>query len=214
MRPKGYREALQRLNTLYSFVQTPENADGKSEVLSEDDTVIGTYINGPDHFILITTKGLHWIRNGIDRFIAYSTLSAVALPEDDADRELKLTFQDGNVLYLEVLNDTEEYPDLYEVYEFMSSLVNWPFSRPLSAIAAQIETRSDLMEFLRQEDYGWSDHINTVFALDEGFPQLWQLRELDIDPNLLNKPATWRLLALFLAIYSQSNGDEDLWFSR
>jgi len=209
MRPNEFRRA-DKLSTLYSFVSAPDRRSAiEIAVLAETDTLIGTYINGPDNFILLTVNGLHWIRDGIDRFIWYSSLSAVALPEDDQNRELKLSFHDGEILFLEIVNETEEYPDLYEVHAFLSPVVNWPLKRPLSDFGANVGSKDDLINFLRQENGLSFTHGTTIAALKDGFPQLWKLRELGINPSLLNEADTWRLLALFLAIYSSDEPWDD-----
>jgi hypothetical protein len=199
----GIKQVVEKLSGLDSFVAERFEGIGARAlgIIPEDETILGTYVNNADDFFVVTVKGLHCIQQGKSQFLPYALISAVELPDDETYRDIALRLHDGDVFYLKIANDTEEFPDLHPVHEALSSIVHWPLVRNYIDEIRSVETREDLVRFVDyiQNERATLDPVSSV-ALNRGFPSAFQLQQLNIDCDLLNKPDTWRLLALVLAM--------------
>lgn len=208
--------AAKHLSNVYSFVRVGSLKESLVKALLPDtERAVGAYINHRDDTILISDQGLHRIKDGVDSFIPYQLIQSVELPEDDNYRELKLYLHDGKMIFLPLLNDSEEEPDLYPFFNFLSSIIYWPLETDDGESICEIECREDLIEFLEDEDEDPSlgkefpfppKYQNVRGILKNGFPNAWDLRRYNISPDLLNRPDTWRLLALCFLL--RENADE------
>lgn len=194
------RDYWHKLYSLYSFVKAEDIQDDDlcKTLLTSDESLIGAYINTGIDLILFTTRGLHWVRGGIGRFIPYPSIMSVDLPEDTQYRELKLLLQDGSMIFLTVANETEEIFDLHNIYDFLMAEIYYPFTGWNNEIPLEtVSSASELASFLGQLDHV---DLETIVALRDGRPTDRQLRMFGIDPEVLNRPDTWRLIAAFLSI--------------
>jgi hypothetical protein len=198
------QEYWNKLFGLYSFIRGDAITDDMLCVvlLADGEKLIGVYVNNADDFIMVTTLGLRWVHEGVERFVAYDAVALVDLPTDLQYRQLKMMLQDGNMVFLPVENETEGTSDLFVVYDFLMAATYWPFTGWDSELPiADISSPGDVAHFIGQLD---SMDINTVVALRGGFPTEQQLRRFSINPAIVHQPDAWRLVAAFLSIPRRS----------
>ncbi|CAM6006243.1 unnamed protein product [Sphagnum balticum] len=143
----GIRQVIEKLSSLDSFVAEQFQQISAQELGIEDQTILGTYVNDADDFFVVSLKGLHCIQQGRGQFLPYTAISAVELPEDEGYRDIALKLHDGDVFYLKIANDTEEFPDLHPMHEILSSMVHWPLVGNYIDEIRSVERREDLVTF-------------------------------------------------------------------
>jgi hypothetical protein len=202
---------LHRLSSLNSFVIPRDEKLFAQWLLSEDDELIGVYVNDPENFILFCEKALHWVYDDNVRVIPFSSITSVELPDDDNTHALVLKLIDGSVTVIEIQNNTVDYPDVHELHDILKSMIYFPHFSYNTEDILKIKTRGDLREFLHQDN--WDKYSAITSGLYDGFPQKWLLERFNIDPALLEREDIWRLLALFVSHTDLPMFDEPLTLS-
>jgi hypothetical protein len=192
------------MTLLHNFVR-PKNSKILENILpDESNKVVGMYINNPDDMLIFTIDAVHWLREASLRSIPHSSIEKIEelyVGVDDEVRELKVFLYEGEIILLPVVNITEDFPDIFTVYEFLNSALpssrDWiPRWKPSDI--ESITTRTGLVQFLIQHDDGWGHNSHIVKALRAGYPKLGQLREYGINEQIVENADAWRLLALVL----------------
>ncbi len=98
-------------------------------------------------------------------------------------------------------------PDVYSMRDFLIRLLFYPSDSHNLEMITEIHTRRDLSNFLNDEDF--SKFARLSASLRHGFPKKWQLERFNIDPEAIDTPDVWRLLALFLTSDLSDNSNED-----
>lgn len=206
MKASIFKRARQELPELDSYIKE-EDIDHdllSRKFLTEDELLLGVYFNSPEDFIAISTEQLHWFHGTVYTAIPYSEIVGVSKPDGREERLLELTVGMDNIVMLPIANETDGIPDIGRFYELMASVVHWPMLDDVSDQITKIQSREDAIQFLVNDGPGLT-HYSAIAALRESFPDFWQLKKFEITPDLLNRPDTWRLLALFLSISKQSH---------
>jgi hypothetical protein len=188
---------IQKLSHLHSFVRPRDSKIFAQWLVPKEDYVRGVYFNDAEHFIIISDTGLHLVNRDTVLFIPYDVISSVALPQDERSSALILQLRDGKESIVEVLNSTQEYPDLHTIYDVLKSVIFYPHHSRNTDDIVNIKSPGNLKDFLDDQD--WEMYADIVGALLCGFPKRWQLEAFKIDPRLLEREDVWRLLALFLS---------------
>lgn len=198
--PLHPRDYWSKLFCLYSFVKADDiqNDNLCQTLLAGDEYLIGAYINTVDDLILFSTDGLYWVKESIARSFPYSAIITVDLPEDSQHRQLKLLLADGTMVHLSIANDTEDVPDILNIYDFLKAEIYYPFTGWNNELPIEsVSSPADLAAFLGELGHGG---METIIALRERRPTERQMRMFGIDPAILDRPDTWRLIAAFMSI--------------
>lgn len=202
------------MSLLYNFVRPADTRVLAKFLPSGLEDVVGIYMNTPSDVLIFTLNAIHWMRDDRLRTFPHEEIEKLEELYEDSDeetRELKLYLFSGEIVLLPVIGLTEEFPDIFTVYEFIVSALpsktsfapNW---KP-SDIAA-INNRQDLSQFLHKHYDGWDDVLGGLIdSLNAGYPKPKQLRDYGIDERVLENPDTWRLLALFLVEHDDTEFD-------
>lgn len=192
-------DLIEKLISVHSFVPVAflQSESFESIKLSTGDHVLGVYINDPESVVIFTYFGMCMVRGSVHREILYKDIMTVRLPDDSEVRELELVLQDDEIVFLDFVNETEEFPDIYAMSEFVTSQVYWPHRRIYSEEICNIDSARDLSVFLAQQEDGFRFYSLTS-ALKKGFPSASLCKAFDIDPELFKRPDVWRALAFFL----------------
>jgi len=212
MNPKAsdlHYDRYRSLSSLYSFMSASaiDQALIRQLNISDDERVQGIYFNDDCHFIVFTQQAFYWIRKDKEIICPYSNITRLSLPDNVEDvndeREIEVVLKDGDFLFLPVINDTDDFLDIYCVKE---TIEHW-----ISA-CANIEALTDLIAKLKAEiaDYklqpaSWRqplpvEYFETLIVyLHERLDQcLIGSPYLTISPYEtlnINQPNTWRLMA-------------------
>jgi hypothetical protein len=168
------------------------------EIVGSSEILIGAYFNRAEDFIVLTSGGIHWIKSSKHREIQYT--SVVDVNADLEELCLELLLDNGELVKIPIINETDGVQDIETFEDFMCSVVYWPLGTNNFDSIAAIESRDDLIQHLAMDDAISANYPDTIRALRAGFPSFAQLTRLGITPDLLNQPETWRLLGLFLSI--------------
>ncbi len=195
------KNAVTKLLGLYSFVKA-EDVDEtllQDYVIATNEQIIGLYFNTVDNFIFFTSLGVYLSENGQERAFRYSEIEDIELPEENQLRVLKVALRARDIVFMPILNETEGLLDLFLVFEYLMEEIYWPFSCWDSELpVASVTSPTKLAQFLGELGYGNS--LDLITALRSDLPNEWQLKTFGIDPEFLNNPDTWRLLAAFLSV--------------
>jgi hypothetical protein len=188
----------QHLSLLECFARPDDTHVLSKSFLREDESLHGLYMNNEDDFVLFSDLAVHRVKGDKVRTIAYEGIREVDLPKDPAQRALYVHMRCGDTFLLPIINETDEYPDFVAVRYFLLALIYDPHFSENPQDIEKIRTREHLKAFLDYQQCG-ERHQDLTQCLTNGFPQPWQLDLFKIDPQLLQTPDVWRLLALFLS---------------
>jgi len=194
LRALSREEALLNLYGLYSFIKADSVPPEMLGWLEDRESILGVYLNAEDDYLVICENGLHWYNGEAKSYLDYKSIVSVALPSNEEERYLRLVLRPNHkVSMLPVLHETEDYPDLPDMYEFLSYTIR----SPIGKINVQdIRSRDDFISFLRQPDINTGGFASLASWLEEGAPNSSWLDTLKIAPETLEDPSVWRLLAL------------------
>jgi hypothetical protein len=199
---------LRQISLLNSFVRANDDSISfAKKILPEDASLIGAYVNDFDSFILISSVGLHWVKQDKLRDIPFDFISNVQISDASPEPQLDLTLRDGSSVSLPILHETEEELDVYVMRDFLRAIIFWPHYNASDLKVVDVRSRDDLVDLLQEQHgqaEGWRTHYDIVEALDSGFPQPWQLQASNIEPQILSRPDVWRFLALFLCVGTET----------
>lgn len=206
MWPMSREEALFGLYGLYGFIKADSVPQEMLDWLEDKSGVLGMYLNAQDDYLIICEEGLHWHDGEARTYIEFKSIQSVELPKDDNDPYLKLILRPNNsVVMLPVLHHTEDYPDFVHMYEYIVCCIRPQVLNTRGAktdIAKMdiqnIESREDFVFFLRQSNASTGAFSELATWLERGGPKPSWLDALKIDPEVLQNPSVWRLLALIL----------------
>ncbi|GEM_PF-1699692 len=203
------------LRNLDSFV-LPRRLKVFSKLLLEDcasdlekrAVVIGAYFNDESDVVFFTSQGFYQLIEEKIRYTNYESIFSIALPEGhdddiedqvDQNNVLTITLHDGTKVPVPIKNETDESPDFYTVYSFLVSRISQPKRAYSAEDIQEIDAREDLINFLKMDDHTAFRNERLTDALESGFPEnIDLLDQFLIDPELLERPDVWRLLAILL----------------
>jgi len=194
--PSSVQEALQLLYELYSFIKADSVPSEMLGWLEDKDSLFGVYFNAQDDNLLICAQGIYWLSGEARTYIDYKSIDSLELPEEDDDPYLKIVLRPcDSLVMLPVLHSTEDYADVFNVYEFLSFFAK---PRVTKMDIQDIQSREDLISFLRQPNVKTEGYAKLASWLERGDPKPSWLESLNIAPEVLQDASVWRLIALIL----------------
>jgi hypothetical protein len=194
--PSSVQEALLLLYDLYSFIKADSVPSEMLGWLDDKDSLFGVYFNAQDDNLLICTQGIYWLSGETNTYIDYKSIDSLELPEEDDDPYLKIVLRPrDSLVMLPVLHSTEDCADVFNLYEFISFFAKPRFTK---MDIQDIQSREDLILFLRQPNVKTEGYAELASWLERGDPKPSWLESLNIAPELLQDPSVWRLIALIL----------------
>ncbi len=188
----------QHLASLESFARAEDQLVLAKSFLGEKEMLHGLYMNNEEDFVLFTDRAVHRIKGDKVRTIEYVGIREVDLPKDPDQRALYIHMRGGDTFLLPIANESDDGLDFVPVRNFLIAIIYSPHFSENPQDIENISSKEDLVEFLEFQR-GWDLHRDVTRSLNFGFPEPWQLDLLKIDKELLERPDTWRLLALFLS---------------
>jgi hypothetical protein len=184
------------LSCAYSFLNADAVKPEMLEWLDDNDEILGLYMNEENDYFVLCENGLHWYANETQKYIAYNSLVSVELPRGEDDRFLKLVLRPyDEVVLLPVLHETEGSADMYYLYDFLTLSMITPI---LKMEVREIETKEDLVYFLRQPNVTNTAVAELATWLEQGAPKHSWLDALEIDAKVVQNPSALRLIALLV----------------
>jgi hypothetical protein len=194
--PSTVQEALQMLYELYSFIKADSVPSEMLGWLDDKDSLFGVYFNAQDDNLLICNQGIYWLSGETKTYIDFKSIDSLELPEEDEDPYLKIVLRPrDSLVMLPVLHSTEDYADVFNLYEFISFFAKPRFTK---MDIQDIQSREDLILFLRQPNVKTEGYAELASWLERGDPKPSWLESLNIAPEVLQDPSVWRLIALIL----------------
>lgn len=181
------------------------------EVLSgldlQGEELLGVYFCSQTNYIVVSSKHLHLCGARTALVIPFRNLEKAEVPDKNA-KEIKLTLRSGETAWIEVENETHEEADLKYVFSFLAKLCKVYRSR--TEEMKKITSREALISYLREPDYWRERKLVTANWIEKNWPADDRLKDLGIEPSLLEQPDVWRLMALFVTMpIERFEPDED-----
>lgn len=187
------------LSLIECFAKPKDPSVFSQSIFSQKERLYGLYINSEEDFILVSDQAVHRIKGEKIRTIRYDEIREVDLPKDPEQRALYVHMRCGDTFLLPIANETEEVQDLYAFRNFLVAVIHEPHYSVNTEAIESIYNREDLQLFLEEQgSWEWELYKDLISGLRDGFPEQWQLDLFKIDPELLDRPDVWRLLALFV----------------
>jgi len=193
-RAVSLEEATSNLYASYNFIKRDSVSEGMLDWIDQKESVVGVYINAEDNYLVVCNEGIHCYDGESRTYLGFDTLASVELPIDDDDRYLKLVVRPKNtVVMLPVWHDTEDVPDLYNMYDF----IHFTLESPVAKIDIRnISSKRDLIAYLRQPSVTTDGLSDLATWLEEGSPKSSWLDTLKIEPTVWQDSNALRLMAL------------------
>lgn len=192
------RQSAHRLFELYSFLKGDNIDEGfwPRLTLEDHERVLGVYINNNSDYIVVTDCYLHRFHGKRHHVIPYRSLSKVEIPDEET-REIIVTLENEQVIPLLIENETEENPDVFEVFDFLCEIRD-VFGDRTGEIES-VKSQESLVQFYRYGKDATELSQQIADRLENGRASEKHMKKLNIDPSLLERPDVWRLFALLLS---------------
>ena len=199
-------EALQNFSDAYSFLKSDAIKPEMLDWLEETDEVIGVYLNAEDDYLVLCENGIHWHSATNKSYVDYKSMLAVDLPEGQNERYVRIVLRPHEEeVNLPVLHETEDFADVYDLYEFLHFTLSEP---ALKMEIREIKTKDDLIYFLRQPNVRNNGLCDLATWLEQGAPKPSWLDALEISHGALQDTSVLRLMALILLRFPGCVGTE------
>lgn len=214
--PISMEQALSNVYGLYGFIKTASAPQEMLDWLEDKRSVFGIYLNAQDDYLVVCEQGIHWYDGEAKTHIEFKSIESVELPQRDDDPYLKLVLRPNqSVVMLPVLHHTEDYPDFVAMYEYIACCIK-PRAVEIDVMKTDarkmdiqnIESREDFVVFLRQASLGAGEFNEMANWFEHGGPKPPWLEALKIEPEVLQNPSVWRLLALILLRFPDCQATE------